>query len=449
MSTHKWDCLVVGGGSGGLAAARRAAQYGARVALVEERDLGGTCVNRGCVPKKMLWNAAQVAEAQRDALSYGFAAVEPQLDWERFRQAREGRLERLREIYAGHLEKAGITVLRGFGSLEAAGQVRVGSVIHEAAHIVLAPGGAPVVPELPGASWGISSDGFFELREQPRRVAIVGAGYIAVELAGLFASLGSEVTLFVRRDGVLRRFDAFLRERLESALEQSGVELVREFPVQRVEKEQAGLRLVGPEGTHGKSFDTLIWATGRAPRTSGLNLEAAGVQTDERGYIQVDEFEQTTVPGVYALGDVTGKIELTPVAIAAGRKWADRVFGGQAGALLDYQDVPTVIFSHPPIGTVGLSEEEARQRWGEAVRTYQTDFVDTYYSFAHRRQRTGMKLVCVGEEERVVGIHLIGRGADEILQGFAVALRMGATKADFDRTVAIHPTAAEELVTLR
>lgn len=450
MSETHFDLLVVGGGSGGLATARRAAKYGARVALVEAAELGGTCVNRGCVPKKMLWNAAQVAEAQRDASSYGFAVVDPVFEWGRFKKSREVALERLRSIYDKNLSVDGVTLIRGWAKLLPSKQLRVADATYSAEHMLLAMGGAPRFPAIPGAELGVTSDGFFEWTEQPRRVGVVGGGYIAVETAGVLRALGSEVTLVMRGKEPLKGFDELLRRRVHEELSAHGTTVVCEFEPSRVEKAAEGLFLVGHDASRLGGFDALIWATGRVPRSAGVGLDELGVNTDARGYVIVDDWQNTTAAGVYAVGDITGRIELTPVAIAAGRKLADRLFGGKTDAKLDYADVPTVVFSHPPIATVGMTEAAAREAFGQLeVKVYTTQFADSYMTFAHRRVMTSMKVVCVGETEKVVGIHCIGRSVDEIIQGFAVALRMGATKADLDRTVAIHPTAAEELVTLR
>lgn len=447
-----FDCLVLGGGSGGLAMARRAARHGAQVAIVEGRDLGGTCVNRGCVPKKILWNAAQVADAQKDAFSYGFSAVLPKFEWRRFRDAREAEIARLRGIYAASLEREGVRWLRGWGTVQSSGAegfvVAVNGELFSSQHLVLATGGEPHLPEFVGAELGLSSDGFFELEEQPESAIVVGGGYIAVETAGVLAALGTRVTMVFRRQGILQGFDSMLGERLAAAMKEGGVEFVPGFDPSGLRRVGASLELSSVDGRTLSTDGVVFWGTGRTPRTRGLGLEALGVELDARGFVRTDEFENTNVPGVFAIGDITGKKELTPVAIAAGRKLAERLFAGQADAQLDYCDIPTVLFSHPPIGTVGCSEEFARERH-EKVRVYQAEFTDTYHRFSHRAVKTTMKLVCVGDDERVVGLHVIGRSADEMLQGFAVALKMGATKADFDRTVAIHPTASEEFVTLR
>jgi glutathione reductase (NADPH) len=432
-----------------MAAARRAAKHGARVALIEGGRLGGTCVNRGCIPKKMFWNAAQLSEGMHDAESYGFSAVHPEFLWPKFKQARDGAILRLNGIYERNLSLDGVALIQGWGRLLGDRQVQVGEDIYSCEHLLLAPGGKPRVPEIEGASLGITSDDFFELSEQPASVAIVGGGDIAMELAGVLRGIGSEVTLVMRGQRPLRSFDAMLADALFEELGEQGVNVVTGFSPARVETSARGFRLLSEHGVEASGFEKLIWAVGREPNIDAVGLEAQGVKLTEQGHIQADEWEQTTADRVYAIGDVTGKLELTPVAIAAGRKLSDRLFGGVEDARLNYENVPTVIFSHPPIGTVGLSEDAAREQFGDAVKCYTTRFVDTYYSLARRKVRTVMKVVCVGGQEKVVGIHAFGRSADELIQGFAVALQMGATKADLDRTVAIHPTAAEELVTLK
>ncbi|HTQ05750.1 MAG TPA: glutathione-disulfide reductase [Polyangiaceae bacterium] len=443
------DFIVIGGGSGGLAAARRAARYGARSLVIEAGALGGTCVNVGCVPKKLSWHAAVLAEIFHDAEDYGFEPTRPAFDLGRLRRARDAYVARLRGIYATNLERDGAERVEGWATLLDAQTVAVGDERYRAPHVLIATGGRPHVPDVPGAELGITSDGFFELERLPERPLVVGAGYVAVELAGIFQALGARATLAARGRELLRYFDPMLRAGLAEELTQAGATLAFGFDPVRAERSPNGVRLVSGDGRVLEG-DCLLWATGREPRTANLGLEAAGVLLDPEGYVLVDEFQNTNVPGVYALGDVIGgDRQLTPVAIAAGRKLADRVFGGQPEARLDYNDVPSVVFSHPPIGTVGLSEVAARERFGDAVRVYTTEFTSLYHGVTRRKTRSRMKLVVTGPEERVVGIHTIGLGSDELIQGFAVALKLGATKADLDRTVAIHPTAAEELVTLR
>jgi glutathione reductase (NADPH) len=446
-----FDYVVVGGGSGGIASARRAASYGAKVALIESGRLGGTCVNVGCVPKKIFFNAANLADALQHASSYGFDIDVRGFDWERLRERRTAYIARLNGIYGENLERSGVFVMSGRARLAAGPTVLVGERKFSAPHVLLAVGGGVKRPDLPGAELGSTSDDVFELRRQPRRVLIVGAGYIAVEFAGIFHALGSHVTLAYRGASLLRHFDAMLGEALSDEMRRQGIELAPHSVPRALARAAGGeLALEREEGPALSGFDTVLWAIGRRPETGGLGLETVGIAADLQGHIPVDAFQNTATPGIYSVGDVTGRFELTPVAIAAGRRLADRLFGGQADAKLDFVDIPTVIFSHPPIGSVGLSEADAVARFGEKdVKVYAARFTNLFYSVLDQKPKTSMKLVTVGPEERVVGVHLFGLGADEILQGFAVAVRMGATKADFDRTVAIHPTAAEELVTMR
>ena len=444
-----FDLIVVGGGSGGLAAAQRAAEHGAQVALLESGRLGGTCVNRGCVPKKIMWHAAELARELEHSPEYGFELELNGHDWTGLVRRREGYIRRLNSIYADNLERRGVHSVTGRAAFSAARALTVDGENYFAQRVLIATGGAPVVPGLPGAELGITSDGFFELERRPDRAAVVGAGYIAVELAGILCGLGAEVTLHLRRDSVLRRFDEILQQACLEGLAEQGVRIVTGFTPVAVDPHVSGLRIRSASGERSGPFDALVWAVGRRPLTRNLNLDLAGVECDERGAIRVDEWQETTAQGVAALGDVTGHHELTPVAIAAGRRWADRHFGGMSDRRMEYSNIPTVVFTHPPLGAVGLTELEAREAYGEAVRCYRSDFVPLFYGICGNKPKARMKLVTVGEEERVVGCHLAGPGTDEMLQGFAVAIRMGARKADLDDTVAIHPTAAEELVTMR
>jgi len=446
---RKFDLIVIGGGSGGIAMANRAASYGAKVALVEAGRLGGTCVNVGCVPKKIMWNAASIAHVFHEAGDYGFSARVERFDWAALKKSRDDYVTWLNGRYQAGLEKNGVQWLRGRAQFESAHVVTVDGARLEAPHVAIATGGRPTIPKWKGAELGITSDGFFELPRQPRRVAIVGAGYVAVELAGVFRALGSEVVLLARRASVLMSFDEMLREAVTREMAADGIEVHAGVHVQEAAREKGGIALACVEGLKVPGLDCVLWAVGREPETEVLNLPAAGVAIDRAGHVVTDEWQNTNAAGVYAVGDVTGREALTPVAIAAGRRLSDRLFGGKPDRRLIYENIPTVIFSHPPIGTVGLTEAQARERHGDAVKVYRTEFTPLYHAFTSRKVKTSMKLVTVGKEEKIVGCHLFGGGADEMLQGFAVAIRMGATKSDFDDTVAIHPTSAEELVTMR
>jgi glutathione reductase (NADPH) len=450
-SEARFDFLVLGGGSGGVAAARRAAAHGRKVAVVESGRLGGTCVNVGCVPKKIMWSAGALAEAMHDARGYGFAlgAAPIELDWKRLKKGRDEYVAFLNAVYRRNLETEGVLRIEGFGRFVAPGTLEVDSGRFSADHVLVATGGKPAIPDVPGAELGITSDGFFELTERPRRAAIVGAGYIAVELAGILRALGSDVTLLMRGGAPLKTFDATLQTALMEHLAASGVVVLPHSEVTRADRApEEQCLLTTHDGRRLGPFDCVIWAIGRVPRTIGIGLDTVGVRTDAEGHVSVDEFQSTSASGIYAVGDVTGRVTLTPVAIAAGRRLADRLFGGEPDARLDYENVPTVVFSHPPIGSVGLHEHAARERYGAAVKVYIRRFTSLYHALTEHKPKTTVKLVTAGEDERVVGIHVIGLGADEMIQGFAVAVKMGATKADLDRTVAIHPTGAEELVTL-
>ena len=447
----EFDLIVIGGGSGGLAAAQRAAEYGARVALVESHRLGGTCVNVGCVPKKVMWNAAEVAEGLRDAPDYGFELSSAVHDWPRLKEKRDAYVLRLNGIYEGNLAKRSVSLIRGRAHFADSRTVAVAGAELTAPHIIIATGGRPLLPAIPGAELGITSDGFFELPRRPQRVAVVGSGYIAVELTGILAALGSSVTMILRGEMMLKHFDSMIGESMLKILRDQGVTVVTEAWPSALDCDARGcMALSFRDGRRLEPFDCVLWAIGRAPAVEELGLDRAGVELDAYGFIVTDKYQATSAAGVYAIGDVTGRAPLTPVAIAAGRRLADRLFGGRADRHLDYHNIPTVIFGHPPIGTVGLSEQAARDDYGdEAVTVFRSSFVPMYHALTTAKPRCDMKLVTVGPKRRVVGVHVVGPGADEMMQGFAVAVRMGATKEDFDDTVAIHPTSAEELVTMR
>ncbi|KAG8746680.1 Glutathione reductase [Ceratobasidium sp. 414] len=462
-----YDYIVIGGGSGGSGTSRRAAKYGKKVALIEATTKpGGTCVNVGCVPKKIMWHAADTSERLRAASEYGFASAvssgpnKPNFDWANFKLKRDAYIKKLNGIYDSNWNREGIEHIHGYARLTGPKSVEVTSADGskkeiEADQICIATGGYPTVPsedKIPGASLGITSDGFFDLDHLPKRVAVVGAGYIAVELAGILNTLGSETHLLIRYDKFLRTFDPLLGDTLADWMTETGLNIHRQTQVQKVEGKSGGpltLHL-----TTGKTLevDTLIWAIGRRASTEDLGLDKAGVKTNGKGDIIVDEYQQTNVPSITAIGDVQGKALLTPVAIAAGRRLSNRLFGPPEfkDDKLSYENIPTVVFSHPTIGTVGLTEPEAREKYGDKVKIYKTSFKALYYSMIldGHKEPTAYKLVCVGPEEKVVGVHIIGMGSDEVMQGFGVAVKMGATKKDLDDTVAIHPTSAEELVTL-
>ncbi len=449
MSIRAFDLITLGGGSGGLACAQRAAEYGAKTAVIESHRLGGTCVNVGCVPKKVMWNAAGIAMVLADAGDYGFEVEVGANDWAALKRGRDAYIERLNGIYARNLKAKGVTHVQGRARFVDARTIEVNGDRLTAPHIVIATGGAPTLPALAGAELGITSDDFFALEQRPRRVAIVGSGYIATELAGAFHELGSAVEIFIRKDRLLSHFDTMLGKSLMRETRAQGM-LIHEHVVPAALKEHEGAKtLVAEDGREFPGFDCVLWAIGRTANVAELNLESAGVVVDDMNFIVTDEFQNTNVRGIYAIGDVTGRAALTPVAIAAGRRLSERLFNGKTDLRLDYNLIATVVFTHPPIGTVGMSESEARAVYGDAVKVYVADFTPMYHALTTRKSHTDMKLVCVGPEQKIIGCHVIGAGADEMMQGFAVAIRMGATKRDFDDTVAIHPTSAEELVTMR
>ncbi|MEG3792622.1 glutathione-disulfide reductase [Lysobacter sp. CCNWLW3] len=444
-----FDLIVIGGGSGGLAGAFRAAEHGARVALLEPHLLGGTCVNVGCVPKKAMWLAAGVAGHLRMARDLGFDVAEsPALDWPTFIAHRQRYIANIHDSYRRRLDAAGIvTAPMRARFIDARTIECMDGVRLSARQLLIATGGHPLRPQLPGAELGGVSDDFFQWTAAPERVAIVGGGYIAVELAGLLQALGSRVDLLVRGK-LLDGFDVELVEQLAQDYRHAGVHVQFGHRLAAVERDGDGVRLRDADGGLSDRYDRLLFATGRRANTASLDLAAAGVLTDARGYVQVDERHATNVAGIHAVGDVTADPALTPVAIAAARRLMDRLYGG-ASAVLDQRDVPTVVFSHPPIGKVGLTEAQARAQHGDAVHVYRAGFRPMLQALVNSPQRSLFKLVCVGEERRVIGIHLMGEAADEILQGFAVALKRGITLDDLRDTVAIHPTSAEEVVLMR
>lgn len=446
----QYDLIVIGGGSGGVATANRAGSYGARVALIEKGRMGGTCVNVGCVPKKIMWTAASLHEAVKEAKNYGFDTHLGEFHWSKLKTQRDSYIQRLNAGYERGLDGNNVKVIKGDAVFESHNTVRVGDNTYQSTRILVATGGYPLVPAIPGAQLGITSDGFFELEQQPKKVAVIGAGYIAVEFSGLLNALGSHVSLFLRKTEVLRHFDHSIRSVLMSEMERDGIQIIKNTEFKEIIEDNKTLLLKSNNGDEYSGFDQVIWATGRTPNTETLNLDNVGVKTTKSGHVTVNKYQETNVPGIFAVGDITGHHELTPVAIAAGRRLADRLFNGQEDRHLNYENIPTVIFSHPPIGTVGITEHEAVTKFGaHNVKVYESSFKPMHFAFNPKGAKCLMKLVVTGPEEKVVGCHGIGLGMDEMMQGFAVAIRMGATKKDFDDTVAIHPTVAEEMVTMK
>ena len=450
--TQHFDYLAIGGGSGGIASANRAAMHGQKAAVIEAVAVGGTCVNVGCVPKKAMWYAGQIADALSYAKDYGFNVEQKGYNWAKMVENREAYIERIHAAYQRGFDANKVTLINGFAKFIDKNTVEVNGEKITADHIVIATGGRPSIPNIEGAEYGIDSNGFFALKEQPESVVVIGAGYIAVELAGVFNALGTKTDLVVRKEKPLRGFDPMLSDTLVEQMAKHGPELHTNSTPSKIVKHADGkLTLHLTNGNTLGPVDEVIWAIGREPATDNINIEATGIKLNDRGFIETDKYQNTSVPGIYAVGDNTGRIQLTPTAVAAGRRLSERLFNNKPDEHLDYSNVATVVFSHPVIGTVGLSEQEAIEQYGDAnVKVYTSQFTSLYQAITEdHRDPTRMKLVCAGPDEKIVGIHSIGFGSDELLQGYAVALKMGATKADFDNTVAIHPTSAEEFVTMR
>ena len=461
MADNHFDYLVVGGGSGGIASARRAAAHGAKVAVIERDRLGGTCVNVGCVPKKVMYNAGTVQEILCQASGYGFKVDGWKFDMGALKEKRDAYVKRLNGIYANNLENSGITSIKGDAVFSGPKEVTVDGVKYSGDTVLIAVGGTPEMPAIPGIEHAIQSDDFFDLEEIPKKVAVIGSGYIAVELAGIMNLLGAEKTdLVIRSEMPLRTMEPDIVSLMVEEMTAAGVNFQTGSEVASITKEADGTKtLLLANNEVLKGYDEVLFAIGRKPVTDSLNLGAAGVETNARGEVIVEPNQKTTAEGTYAVGDIiTGAVQLTPVAIAAGRLLSDRLFAGvpEEQTIMDYENVPTVVFSHPTIGVMGLTEKQAVERYGaDAVTCHKSTWVNMMYSreflvpgHGPMPPKTRAKIVCVGEEQTVVGLHMIGLAVDEILQGFGVAIKMGATKADFDSIVALHPTSAEELVTI-
>lgn len=447
----KFNIISIGGGSGGIATMNRASEHGAKAAVIEGNLLGGTCVNIGCVPKKIMWYGANIAEAiHHYGPEYGFTTENVNFDFATLRKNREAYIERSRQSYGSSFKRNGVELIEGYARFVNANTVEVNGELIQADHIVIATGARPSIPDIPGKELGIVSDDVFAWEKLPTSVAVIGAGYIAVEIAGVLHNLGVKTDLFVRKESPLRSFDPYLVEALVDEMKRTDLSLHTHKVPSRIDKLDTGLlQITFDDGTTHQA-EQVLWAIGRQPNIDQLNLEAAGVELTERGYIKVNEYQETSTPGIYALGDVTGHIELTPVAIKTGRLLSERLFNGKTSAKMDFNLVPTVIFAHPAIGTVGLTEPEAIRQYGEDnIKVYTSAFTSMYTALGSHRQMAKFKLITAGTEETVVGLHGIGYGVDEMIQGFAVAMKMGATKEDFDATVAIHPTGSEEFVTMR
>ena len=446
MAKYDYDLITIGAGSGGVRASRMAARFGAKVAIAESVRVGGTCVLRGCIPKKLLVYASHFSEDFEDAHAYGWDAHMPGFDWPRLIANKDREIDRLNGVYIRLLHDSGVAIHEGRARLLDAHTVRIGERAFSAETILIATGSRPVRLDIPGAEHAITSDEAFHLQHLPRRVVIVGGGYIAVEFAGIFRGLGSEVVILIRAEELLNGFDDDIRIALAQEMRKTGIEIhARTRPVS-IRRDAAGVTVTTDHGAE-ISADLVMFATGREPDTEGLGLEDAGVAVTETGAVKVDELSRSSVPNVYAVGDVTDRLMLTPVAIAEAMAFAETVFNGNP-TRPDYRNVPSAVFSQPPIGTVGLTEDEAR-RAITAVDVYLSRFRPLKHTLTGRDERTLMKLVVDASSDLVLGCHMLGPDAPEIVQGLAVALKCGARKADFDATVGIHPTAAEEFVTMR
>ena len=447
MQAYDYDLFVIGGGSGGVRAARISAGHGARVGLCEESRLGGTCVIRGCVPKKLMVFASQFSEAFEDAAGYGWTVGESSFDWNALVAAKEKEITRLEGVYGRLLEGAGVTVHEGRGRVVDAHTVQVGERRFTAETILVAVGGRPTKLDIPGAELGIVSDEAFDLPEQPNDLLIVGGGYIAVEFAGIFNGLGTKVTVAYRGDRILRGFDDDIRRVVDAGMRQRGVDIRTEVCPARLERADDGRIEVTFTDDSVARYDQVFFATGRSPYVGDLGLEDAGVELGWNGHVQVDGDSRSSVDSIFAVGDVTDRVQLTPVALAEGHAFADTQFG-EMPRQADHENVPSAVFSQPPAASVGFAEHEARERF-DPLRVYRSEFTPMRYTLAGRQEKALMKILVEDVSDRVVGLHVVGPDAAEIVQGFAVAVRAGLTKADLDRTIGIHPTSAEELVTMR
>ncbi len=446
MTTYDYDFFVIGGGSGGVRAARIAGGHGAKVAVAEERYLGGTCVNVGCVPKKLLVYASHFGEDFEDAAGFGWSVGERRFDWAQLIANKNNEIGRLNEVYARMLGGSGVEVFDGHAHLVDAHTVAIGEQTYSAEYILVAVGGWPVKPDVPGAEHAITSNEAFFLDDLPERVVVVGGGYIAVEFAGIFHGLGARVTQLYRGPMFLRGFDEDVRATLAEEMAKKGIELCFNANIAGIEQADGALRATLEDGAT-IDADCIMYATGRAPLTANIGLENAGVALNAKGAVVVDEYSKTSVDNIYAVGDVTDRVNLTPVAIREGHAVADTVFGGRP-TRADHADVPSAVFSQPSIGMVGLTEDQARETYG-AVDVYRSHFRAMKHTLSGRDEKTLMKLIVERETDRVVGVHMVGPDAGEIIQGIGIAVKCGATKAQFDATVGIHPTAAEEFVTMR
>lgn len=444
--TFDYDLFVIGAGSGGVRASRIAAGFGARVAVAEEYRVGGTCVIRGCVPKKLMVYASHFAEDFELARGFGWSVGETSFDWKTFIARKDAEIDRLNGLYIKTLEGAGVEIINGRAVVTGPNSVRVGEREITAKTILVATGGWPHMPDVPGIEHAITSNEVFHLEERPKRIVIVGGGFIAVEFAGIFHGMGTDVSLLYRSEQILRGFDDDLRNRLNTEMRRKGIDVRTGTNITSIEKTAEGVRLTLTDGAT-LDADVVMYATGRVPNTKGLGLESAGVELDESGAVKVDAYSKSSVDSIYAVGDVTDRVALTPVAIKEGHAFALTVFGGTPSAA-EHDAIPAAVFSQPPIGTVGLTEAEAKAKYGD-ITVYTSDFKPMKHTIGGSEERAFTKLIIDKDSDRVVGAHMIGADAAEIIQGIGIAVKAGLTKAQFDATVAVHPSSAEEFVLMR
>ncbi|MCG5061605.1 MAG: glutathione-disulfide reductase [Limnoraphis sp. WC205] len=447
--TYDYDLFVIGAGSGGLASSKRAASYGAKVAIAENDLVGGTCVIRGCVPKKLMVYATHFSHYYKDAVGYGWSEVEPSFDWKKLVDVVDKEVRRLSELHIGFLEKAGVELIRGYAKFIDPHTLEVGDRKVTADKILIATGGHPIKPDIPGIEHSISSDDMFLLSEQPKRFAVWGGGYIGVEFAGILNGLGSQVTQIIRRDFILNGFDQDIRSNIQEGMSKHGVNFLTNTTIEKIEKTDEGLKitLTGEQAENPLIVDQLLCATGRKPNLGGLMLENAGVEVNADA-IAVTPDSQTSQPNIYAVGDCTDRVNLTPVAIAEGRAFADTEYGHMP-RLISHENIATAVFSQPEAATVGMTEEQAKEKFGEAIKCYKARFRPLFHSLTGSDEKVFMKLVVESNTDRVLGAHMVGKDAAELIQGVAIAVNMGATKKDFDNTMGIHPSSGEEFVTMR
>jgi glutathione reductase (NADPH) len=447
--TYDYDLFVIGAGSGGLASSKRAASYGAKVAIAENDLVGGTCVIRGCVPKKLMVYATHFSHYYKDAVGYGWSEVEPSFDWKKLVDVVDKEVRRLSELHIGFLEKAGVELIRGYAKFIDPHTLEVGDRKVTADKILIATGGHPIKPDIPGIEHSISSDDMFLLSEQPKRFAVWGGGYIGVEFAGILNGLGSQVTQIIRRDFILNGFDQDIRSNIQEGMSKHGVNFLTNTTIEKIEKTDEGLKitLTGEQAENPLIVDQLLCATGRKPNLGGLMLENAGVEVNADA-IAVTQDSQTSQPNIYAVGDCTDRVNLTPVAIAEGRAFADTEYGHMP-RLISHENIATAVFSQPEAATVGMTEEQAKEKFGEAIKCYKARFRPLFHSLTGSDEKVFMKLVVESNTDRVLGAHMVGKDAAELIQGVAIAVNMGATKKDFDNTMGIHPSSGEEFVTMR